>query len=202
MRTNQVPLVVLAAALSACAVESELLNSERIAQRFGSYGLELLAAEPGLRRSNLYSVEDDGPVCRTYAVVRFADPSNAAISDEHAKVLAGDSIGAIFKSNGWKIIKETVYVGSIRYDSPESDVGRLMHLGDPQDLAVHVYRLRLRKRDTTVEYATIIESHHPAYLTQADLESMYSSDSYDMLDSNDVNQFTDLVMMSDQSTTR
>lgn len=200
MRTNQVPLVVLAAALSACAIEPELLNSERIAQRFGSYGLELLAAEPGLRRSNLYSTEDAGPICRTYAIVQFADPSNVAIGDEHAEVLAGNSIGEIFKSNGWHIIKETLYIGSIRADSPGSDIGRLMHLEVSQALAVHIYRLRLRKNDTTVNYATIIESHHPAYLTRADLEAMYPTGSFETLDYNEVSELTDLVLLPDQAT--
>lgn len=200
MRTNQVPLVVLAAALSACAIESETLNSERIAQRFGSYGLELLPAEPGLRRSNLYSTENDVSICRTYAIVRFADPSSNAISDEHASVLAGNSIGAIFKANGWQIIKETLFIGTIRVDSPGSEIGRLMHLEDSKDLAVHVYRLRLLKMDTTVDYATIIESHHPDYLAQADLESMYLTDDSETLDYENVNELTNLVLLPDRVT--
>ena len=56
---------VLAAALSACATETVLLNSERVEQRFGNYGIDVLASEAGLRRSSLYSVEKDGRICRT-----------------------------------------------------------------------------------------------------------------------------------------
>jgi hypothetical protein len=200
MRTNQVPRVVLAAALSASALESELLNSERIAHRFGSYGLEMLSAEPGLRRSNLYSREETGHVCRTYAVVQFADQIDSEISEEHAKVLAGSSIGAIFKSNGSQVVKETLFVGGIGVASSASDIGRLMHLESPQSLAMHVYRLILRKGSQAVDYATVIESHHPAYLTQEDLYQMYPTDSFSMLGSDEVSELAELVLLSDQKT--
>ena len=55
MRNSILPPSVLAAVLSACATESVILNSERIEQHFGSYGIEVLASEAGLRRSNLFS---------------------------------------------------------------------------------------------------------------------------------------------------
>lgn len=50
---------------------SALLNSERIAQRYGSYGIEVLASDCGLRVSDLYSGEQTDRVTRTLAVVRF-----------------------------------------------------------------------------------------------------------------------------------
>ena len=46
----------------------ELLNSERIAQRFGSYGIEVLESDGRVRVSNLYSNEQGGRICRTFAV--------------------------------------------------------------------------------------------------------------------------------------
>lgn len=100
MRRNRVPLSVLAAALSACVVEPELLNSERIESQFGSFGIELVAYQDGVRRANLYSIEGDRRVCRTYAVVRFDDVPDNIIADEHARIVAGASIGATFKANG------------------------------------------------------------------------------------------------------
>ena len=65
MRTTTIPTPVLAVALHACTTEPELLNSERIAQTFGSYGIDVLQADGALRRSNLYSVSDGLRTCRT-----------------------------------------------------------------------------------------------------------------------------------------
>ena len=42
MVRNLVPTIVLAAALSACSLQSEVLNSERIENRFGNYGVEII----------------------------------------------------------------------------------------------------------------------------------------------------------------
>ena len=50
-------LPVLIVGLAACADEPQLLNSERIEQRFGSFGIDVLASEPGMRVSNLYSFD-------------------------------------------------------------------------------------------------------------------------------------------------
>ena len=47
-----------------------LLNSERIAEKFGNYGIEVLEQNP-LRVSSLYSVEHGQRVCRTFAIVMF-----------------------------------------------------------------------------------------------------------------------------------
>ncbi|MGI9200381.1 MAG: hypothetical protein ACR2QL_04940, partial [Woeseiaceae bacterium] len=54
MRPSRISPFVIAAALSACAQEPEALNSERIEERFGSYGIEVLSHEAGVRRSSLY----------------------------------------------------------------------------------------------------------------------------------------------------
>ena len=50
MRNSIFPPSVLAAMLSACATESVILNSERIEQRFGSYGIEVLENSPELMK--------------------------------------------------------------------------------------------------------------------------------------------------------
>jgi hypothetical protein len=47
----------------------ELLNSERIAAAFGSYGVEVVAQDDTLRISNLYSTEAGVTTCRTFATV-------------------------------------------------------------------------------------------------------------------------------------
>ena len=169
MHGNNLPRSVVAAALDACAHESERLNSERIADRFGSYGIDVVSSRPGLRRSNLYSEEQELRTCRTYAVVRFVD-------EPDAQILAGKSIGAIFKASGWAILKETLHIGTANLDDAYHPVASLMRLEDKTDIAMHVYRLLLKKSDQAIEYATLIELHHPEYLDQSDLLNLFAVD--------------------------
>ena len=184
---------VLAAALSACATETVLLNSERIERRFGSYGIDVLASEAGLRRSSLYSVEDGNRVGRTYAIVRFIDEPDSSINTEHAKVLAGNSLGAVFRANGWNIHKQTLHIGTVDFDTGSTDVLELMALESPQTLALHVYQLLLARGDRIFEYATIIEVHHPEYLTEADLLRIYSYDQSESLSAGSLLELEALV---------
>jgi len=176
MHGNTLPRSVIAAALDACAHESERLNSERIAESFGSYGIDVISSEPGLRRSNLFSSEDGVRTCRTYAVVRFVDEPNAVIDAEHAQILAGKSIGAIFKASGWTIIKETLHIGTATLDDTRHPVAALMRLDRKAEVAMHVYRLLLQKRQQAIDYATLIEVHHPDYLDRSDLLNLFSID--------------------------
>ena len=44
------------------------------------------------------------------------------------------------------------------------------------DVAMHIYRLLLRKRAQAIEYATLIELHHPGYLDVSDLVNLYPVD--------------------------
>ena len=176
-RKSRLTPALLAAALNACASETVLLNSERIEQQFGSYGIDILASEAGLRRSSLYSVENGQRICRTYAVVRFSDESNAHYSLEHAKVLSGNSLGEVFKSNGWEIRKQTLHIGSFEIQDAESVALDLMNIDAPQVIGLHVYQLLLAREDKVFEYATILEAHHPDYLSEAEILAIYQYDS-------------------------
>lgn len=176
MHNNLIPPAVLAAALSACAVQPELLNSERIEQRFGSYGIEVLEQTSSVRRSSLYTTSDGTTTCRTYAVVEFADATITDISAAHQNILAGESIGTTFKTAGWQINKETIYVGELAIDNPQHPIGLLMRLEGPANLGLHAYRLMLDKGVRSIHYATIIETHHPDYLVAADLLELYPPD--------------------------
>ncbi len=167
---------MLAAALSACVAEPELLNSERIMARFGSYGVDVLTDTETVRRSNLYSEEGGTRICRTYAVVRFTSARSGAVREEHARIVAGESIGATFRKHGWQIFKETLYIGRVQLPSNEHPVAILMHIDGSEPLAMHVYRLLLRKGDAVVDYATIIEAHHPDYLDVESLERLFDAD--------------------------
>jgi hypothetical protein len=179
MHPSRVSPVVIAAALSACALEPESLNSERIDERFGSYGIKVLSHESGIRRSSLYSIDNDSRICRTYAVVRFVDESTPRVADAHADILAGGSIGATFKSTGWQMGKVALHVGSISLDASDHVISDLMHIDGPIELGVHAYQLVLEKDSQTIDYATIVETHHPDYLSLPELEELYG-DSIDV----------------------
>ena len=193
MRTSHFPPSVLAAVLSAAATESVILNSDRIEKRFGSYGIDVLASEAGLRRSSLFSLDGDTATCRTYAVVEFVERPDERYDDAHAKILAGDSIGATFKESGWNICKSTLYVGTIRLPESSTEIGQLMRLTGGYDLAVHVYQLVLVRDETSLEYATIMEVHHPEYLTAAELRDIFDEQSGSTLPSAELDRLAGLV---------
>lgn len=193
MRNTHFPPSVLAAILSACATESVILNSDRIEQRFGSYGIDVLASEAGLRRSNLFSYDGDTATCRTYAVVQFAEQLDDQYDDAHSRVLEGKSIGATFKESGWGIQKNTLYIGSIRLPSSGTQVGDLMRLNGAHDLALHVYQLLLVRDEQALEYATILEAHHPEYLTESALRELFDYDELEPLPAADLTQLETLV---------
>lgn len=179
--------------LSACATESVLLNSERIEQRFGSCGIEVLASEAGLRRSGLLSYDGDTATCRTYAVVQFAEQLDERFDKAHSRVLAGDSIGATFRDDGWDIRKHTLYIGTVRLPGTATEVGRLMRLTGAHDLALHVYQLVIARDDVEMEYATILEAHHPEYLVENDLLGTFEYDDSRPLPAADLKLLSDLV---------
>ena len=192
MHVKKVPLSVVAAAISACAIEPELLNSERIEERFGNYGIEVLSSEPGVRRSNLYSTHDGVRTCRTYAVVRFEEASQSALDTEHEKILDGNSIGAVFKASGWSIYKETLHIGSVRLGDSAAPVSDLMRVNSGTEIAIHVYRLLLEKEGHAVDYATITELHHPEYLDLSHLEEIYPVVTDSQFDTRDIEELTAL----------
>lgn len=194
MSPSTFPPAVLAEIQSACEAEPALLNSERIEHRFGSYGISVLRSEAGLRRSSVYSMNGQERVCRTYAVVRFAAQPDEGYREEHAKILAGNSIGAIFRSHGWDIHKQTLYIGSLPLPNQHATIARLMQLSDACELALHVYQLLLVRREQVFEYATIIETHHPAYLSEKDLFELYEHDKSTALPPESVADLTTLVL--------
>ena len=194
MHRTPVPETILAIALSACIVEPELLNSERIKQRFGSYGIDVLHSENGLRRASLHSIENGAKVCRTCAVVRFDSVPTDIIGNEHAQILAGSSIGETFKANGWTIYKETRYVGELQMPTQSHAVLALMALHDRASLAMHAYRLLLKKDQQTVDYATIVEVHHPEYLSRDEVTGLYLVDAPARLTENELREVSELVL--------
>jgi len=163
------------ATLTACSVRPQLLNSERIEQRYGSYGVEVLEQSATVRRTNLYSIVGSTTTCRTYAVVQFENTASPDIAQAHQAILAGASIGATLSDAGFQINKETFYLGALQLTDPHHPIGKLMHLSSPSTLGMHAYRLVLNSGNRAIQYATIIEAHHPDYLGENELLKIYST---------------------------
>jgi len=165
-------LVGMLIALSAVAqpASRELLNSERIQQAFGSYGVEVLANGTRTRITNLYSVDAGTKTCRTFAVVRFPAVIDPAVATEHATIAGGGSIGAVFAANGWRVLKTHL---AFREIEATQQLANRMHIAIGTRLAEHAYVLDVTKNGKTVEYAALIEIHHPDYLRRTDLERIY-----------------------------
>ena len=197
MYRNPFPPIFLAAALSACAVQPELLNSDRIEQQFGNYGIDVLEQQKGVRRSSLYSTEDGRRICRTYAVVDFIDPTVVELEGAHRAVLGGESIGSTLRSAGWRISKQTIHVGSIVLPDSDHPIARLMELDAPAILGLHAYLLVLEDDSQSIHYATIVESHHPEYLTEAELRELYPVPTRQDQSLFTIDTLLDLVLESD-----
>ena len=157
-----------------CACDKSVpLNSEKIEQQFGSYGVEIIDANERQRVTSLYSVDDGVRTTRTLALVNFADAANPKIADVHRLIVNGGSIGAEFKSNGWHISKETVRTCALPFDVSGYPSLAGMQIESPAILAMHEYRFRLSKQGTNIHYATITEIHHPDYLDLERLTRLY-----------------------------
>lgn len=155
-----------------------MLNSERIEQQYGSYGIEVLSDDGSVRVSDLYSGSGDGRVCRTFAVVVYADPVNV---DErtHREITAGGSLGATLKANGYGVEKHTRSFHELPADPGYGVLYKRMKV-PPTDLAVHVYELWVERGSERSLYASIAEFHHPGYLSEARLAEIYPVEtSYD-----------------------
>lgn len=194
MPLSRVGSSLVALALGACVETAEPLNSERIEAEFGNYGIDVLSYRDGLRRASLYSAHGGDRVTRTYAIVHFDDVPAALRDNEQARILDGGSIGATFKSAGWSLSKETLYIDTVNPDGDVHGIRRLMRLEGSPDLAMHVYRLHIKKGTQFIDYATIIEVYHPAYMTQDRLHTIYAADHDSPVDERSVAHWRSLVL--------
>ena len=186
-------IILLGLGTASCVSDSVELNSERIARIFGNYHVEVIENKDNIRVSNLFSVEPAGRVCRTFAVVGLTNDVNASFSTEHAEILEGGSIGAVFRRNGWSIEKRPVYIGVMSIGQRAIRLTRLMRIKPPATTAVHIYVLAISKNDRSFDYAMIAEVHHPDYLTIADLRSAYGSEYSGDKSHKDARQILELV---------
>lgn len=167
---------LVTAGILGCAAETSSLNSERIARKYGSYGLEVIEKTDNIRVSNLYSRDANGRICRTFAVVGINQEIDPSFAAEHAQILEGASIGAVFKRNGWNIEKRHQYIGEMTIGKQATRLSRVMRLKPPTTVAVHNYMLAVSKDGSAFDYAIITEVHHPDYLTISTLWAIYGSE--------------------------
>jgi hypothetical protein len=148
----------------------ELLNSERIAAAFGSYGVEVLETSPTIRVSSLYTTERAARTCRTFAVVLYPASVDPEVAEEHASIVAGGSIGAVFAANGWTVRKTHLRYGA---RAASDRLAALMRIAPGSPLAEHAYVLDVVRDSRVIQYAALVEIHHPAYLEAANLIGIY-----------------------------
>jgi hypothetical protein len=152
---------------------AEILSCERIHKKFGSYGVDVLESDTGRRVSSLYSLTGGTKICRTYARVRFAPLIDPAFAAEHVRVLAGESIGTVFRSAGWEIAKRHRHIGETALPDGNGEIALLMRIEGTGKVATDTYVFEIARNGRRFEYAEITELHHPAYLTAAELASIY-----------------------------
>lgn len=151
----------------------QLLNSERIRLKFGNYGIKVLSNTSTVRVSNLYSGSSKKPITRTFAVVLYDTTIDNAYLKEHQTIVNGGSIGRVFKSNGWKILKKDQYYGTIPFSSRYQPTYTLMNKDTPTKVAIRLYEFWIQKNNVAYKYATIAEVYHPNYLNLQQLKSIY-----------------------------
>lgn len=155
---------------------SDLANSDRIRLQFGNYGIDVIENGLRIRVSNLFSMDADVKTNRTFAVVMYPDVIEAAFKKEHEAIIKGQSIGIVFKENGWSIEKHHQYFGELdpsagfsAIDSVFGDIGEIKPV-------IHVYSLHIKKDKSEFHYASIAEVHHPGYLGMEELHAIYGSE--------------------------
>ena len=124
-----------------------------------------------LRVSNLY---DGKKITRTLAVVDYPETIDSSFAKEHQMIVAGGSIGNVFKSRGWLIEKKNIYLGELAPSADYKKLYALMGNIPPSKLSVWIYVFNIRRGEKTFPYATISEVYHPDYLSLANLKCINS----------------------------
>ena len=85
-------------------------------------------------------------------------------------------------------------MGALRLDATRRSIAELMRVDVDTDVAMHTYRLLLEKGGQALDYATIIELHHPQYLGEKQLADMYADGSTDPLEPRQIEALKALVL--------
>ena len=153
------------------------LNSERIEQRFGSYGVHIVRQSPALRATCLYSGAGEERTCRTLALVRFVPDPDPSLATSLGYIREGASLGATLVDAGWRVEKTPGVVGQLTSADPgHAELRRFLGLRVTAPLAFHIYALRAARDDRRLQVAELLEVHHPDYLTYSELRRVYGFD--------------------------
>jgi hypothetical protein len=156
--------------------KNTLLNSERIEQKFGSYGIDIVQSDNQSRVSFLYSLDPNNKNKKNYhtlAIVKFKETREVSII--HERILNGDSIGKSFKKEGWEIDKTNHQMMVISNPDKPLFKSWLPQISN-ENLALHFYELNVKTENYYYLYAEILEIHHPKYLGFSDITEIYSLD--------------------------
>lgn len=168
--------VVCLCAVLLPAANAQMLNSERIEQTFGSYGIEVLYADWQHRVSNLFSEEDGIRTTRTLAVVLYPEEGiPPELTEIDRRIRDGESIGATFQAAGWTVGKRLhTLLNDVQL--PET-ARRLLEIAEGEETPAHYYSLVVSQGGADdkepLGYAGIFEVHHPDYLTADELRGIY-----------------------------
>jgi len=144
--------------------EHTLLNSDQIMQKFGSYGVEVLAQSSSVRLANLYSQHDQFAICRTLAVTRFHEPTPSSLAEADGHIRQGKSIGLTLKAAGWSVDKHV----ATECLAPAGKYFEALTAGtvpEGTEITVRVYTLRTTQGEQSLDYAAIAEAYHPEHIT-------------------------------------
>jgi hypothetical protein len=176
-------------ALTTACTTSESLNSDRIETAFGNYGVEILSEDSARRVSSLYSGPSDDRITRTYAIVEYIGQPRPEYRAVHEAIVAGASIGQAFRRAGWVISKQHLYIDELEVPATYGGIATLMRIELPAILALHQYLFLISRDERTFDYARITELHHPAYLSVADLRTIYGEILFDDSNRDSIHDF-------------
>ncbi len=160
-----------------CTLENAL-NSTLIKKKFGSYGVEVIAQEPSLRITSLYSLVNGIPVTRTLAMVGYSSDYPLDVSEVHEKIVSGGSLGQSFVDHGFEVFKETKSLVNLPCSDELVPLYEMMSLNQHQPLAYHNYVLKVKKAGDWISYASVTEVHSPEHLTARELAERLGEKDY------------------------
>ncbi len=169
-------LTLSAGAASDDRTTRPLLNSERIARSFGSYGVHIVVQSKQQRASCLYSGTGEDRVCRTLALVRYPLAPDPLLAPSLATIRAGASLGSTLVDAGWQVEKVHGQIGRLEPGDRGYEALRgFLGLTGSRPMAFHIYRLYAARDEATLPVAELVEVHHPDYLSETELRAIYTA---------------------------
>jgi len=176
--------LLLLLSASIISANEPILNSEKIEKKFGSYGIDVITNSNETRISFLFSHDKQNPNKKNYhtlAIVSYQDTSN--LGHLQIQIDNGASIGSTLKEGGWSVRKKHLQTDQIS-TSIHPILYKWLDLKKTQQLAIHSYKLIIVKKHLVLNYADIIEIHHPRYISPAELKVMYPESPTNISDHN------------------